>query len=320
MCRSASRIRCRITCLAVWAAIRPKFSGVTSRVGDLVLVGGQQLRVELRLLGLAELAGLRVDRLLLLLDRLRHQLLLQLRRQDQLEDAEIGGVAVEVDAGVLGGARRLLVRGQQRVLQRRHQGLGIDPLLLLEAPDRLDDLAAHRALLQRGRAVGHEIRAADARERDLDLAGVAHQANAALIGRRQRAGEAALALDRLAGANPDPAAHEAAEVLGLGQRAVRPGRGDLQGPGLEQVAQLVRDPLAEGQVHPIRMVDVEAQRLGGGAFQRDQLDRGIELPKPGLDLLLKLFQTRPSRSVRVSLDPFRAEKKAGPCPPPTGFG
>ena len=28
--RSASRIRCRITCLAVWAAMRPKFCGVTS--------------------------------------------------------------------------------------------------------------------------------------------------------------------------------------------------------------------------------------------------------------------------------------------------
>ena len=32
MPRSASRIRWRITCLAVWAAIRPKSSGVTSRV------------------------------------------------------------------------------------------------------------------------------------------------------------------------------------------------------------------------------------------------------------------------------------------------
>ena len=28
--RSASRMRCRITCFAVWAAMRPKFSGVTS--------------------------------------------------------------------------------------------------------------------------------------------------------------------------------------------------------------------------------------------------------------------------------------------------
>ncbi len=28
--RSASRMRCRITCLAVWAAMRPKSSGVTS--------------------------------------------------------------------------------------------------------------------------------------------------------------------------------------------------------------------------------------------------------------------------------------------------
>ena len=113
--------------------------------GDLVLVGGDQLRVELGLLGLAELAGLRVDRLLLLLDRLRHQLLLQLGRQDQLEDAEVGGVAVEVDASVLGRLRRLLVRGEQGVLEGAHQGLGVDPLLLLEAPDGLDDLAAHLA-------------------------------------------------------------------------------------------------------------------------------------------------------------------------------
>ena len=112
---------------------------------DLVLVGGHDLRVELGLLGLAHLARLGVDRLLLLLDRLRHQLLLELRRQDQLEDAEVRGVAVEVDAGVLGGARRLLVRGQEGVLERRHQGLGVDPLLLLEALDRLDDLTAHLA-------------------------------------------------------------------------------------------------------------------------------------------------------------------------------
>ncbi len=28
--RSASRMRCRITCFAVWAAMRPKLSGVTS--------------------------------------------------------------------------------------------------------------------------------------------------------------------------------------------------------------------------------------------------------------------------------------------------
>jgi hypothetical protein len=32
MSRSASRIRCKMTCFAVWAAILPKSVGVTSRL------------------------------------------------------------------------------------------------------------------------------------------------------------------------------------------------------------------------------------------------------------------------------------------------
>ena len=105
--------------MAVCAAIRPKSSGVTSRLVIWSSYCGEHLGVDLGLLGLAHLAGLRVDRLLLLLDRLRDELLLELRRQDQLEDAEVRGVAVHVDARVLGGAGRLLVGGQERVLERR---------------------------------------------------------------------------------------------------------------------------------------------------------------------------------------------------------
>ncbi len=109
---------------------------------DLVLVGGQHLGVELGVLGLAKLARLGVDLLLLLLGDLLKELLLELSGQDQLEHPEVSGVAVQVDAGVLGRAGRLLVGGEERVLERRHQGLGVDPLLLLEAPDGLNDLAA----------------------------------------------------------------------------------------------------------------------------------------------------------------------------------
>ena len=57
--------------------------------GDLVLVLGQLLGVDLRLLGLAQLARLGIDRALLL-DRLLDELLLELRREDQLEHAEVG--------------------------------------------------------------------------------------------------------------------------------------------------------------------------------------------------------------------------------------
>ena len=144
ICRSASRIRCRITCLAVWAAIRPKSSGVTSRVVDLVLVGGDHLRVELGVLGLAHLARLGIDLgLLLQLGGLGQQLLLQLRRQDQFEDAEVAGLVVEVDAGVFGRAGGLLVGREQGVLEGVHQLVGGDSLLLLERFDCVDDLLAH---------------------------------------------------------------------------------------------------------------------------------------------------------------------------------
>ena len=172
--RSASRIRCRITCLAVWAAIRPKSSGVTSRVLDLVLVGGDHLGVELGLLRLAQLARFGVDLALLLLlglGRLGQQLLLQLGRQDQLEDAEVAGFVVEVDAGVFGGAGRLLVGGEERVGERVHQLVGGDPLLLLERLDCVDDLFAHWMLL----GFGNWICAAVLRARRGDLERVVGQ-------------------------------------------------------------------------------------------------------------------------------------------------
>ncbi len=108
---------------------------------DLVLVRGEDLRVELGVLGLAKLAGLGVDDGLLLLGDLGEELLLELGRQDQLEDAEIGGLAVEIDTRVLGRAGALLIGGEQGILERRHQRLGIDALLLLETLQGLDDLA-----------------------------------------------------------------------------------------------------------------------------------------------------------------------------------
>ena len=106
MSRSASRMRWRITCLAVWAAMRPKSSGVTSRSSIWSRYCIEPLRVELGLLRLAHLARLGVDRRLagLLLD-LGEQLLLEVGRQQQLEDAEVAAVAVHVDARVLGRAR-----------------------------------------------------------------------------------------------------------------------------------------------------------------------------------------------------------------------
>ncbi len=50
-------------------------------------------------------------------------------------------VAVHFHARVLGRAGLLLVGGQQRVLERDHQLLGLDPLLARERVHGLEDFA-----------------------------------------------------------------------------------------------------------------------------------------------------------------------------------
>jgi hypothetical protein len=108
---------------------------------DLIAVLREPLGIDLRLLGLPQLAGLGVDlRLLLLLLDLREQLLLEVGRHEQLEYAEVSGRAIDLHPRVLGRAGRLLVGGQQGVLERRHQSIGGDALLSLQDLDGLDDL------------------------------------------------------------------------------------------------------------------------------------------------------------------------------------
>src|SRR5436190_10367017 len=136
--------------------------------------------------------------------------------------------------------------------------------------------------------------------RDLHLALVCLDPDSILVGPGQGAGEAALSVDRLTGADAHAPAPEAIEVLGLGQWPVGARRRDLERPGFEQVAEMVADALAEREVNSVRMIDVQAKGLTSRLFQRDQLDRGIEVAEPLLDLPLKFVQARSS----VVISPF----------------
>ena len=107
---------------------------------DLVAVFGELLRVDFRFLGFAHLPRLGIDRRFLV-DRLDDQVRLQAFGDDQFDDPEVGRLAVHLDARVLGRAGLLLVGGQQRVLERDHQLLGLDPLLARERVHRLQDFA-----------------------------------------------------------------------------------------------------------------------------------------------------------------------------------
>src|SRR4029453_17178326 len=116
---------------------------------DLVLrhVGPVDVEVVVVDQGVRALAVLGLERLQLCeraLARLLDQALLDVRGQLDRVDAEVA-LVVELDRRVARGARSLLVRGQERVLEGVDQGLAVDPLLLLDDADRLDDLFAHLA-------------------------------------------------------------------------------------------------------------------------------------------------------------------------------
>ena len=118
----------------------PEVAGRDVALVDLVAVLLELRRVDLRILGLAHLARLGVDRRALV-DRLDDQVRLQALGDDQLDHAEVGGLAVDLDARVLRRAGLLLVGRQQRVLERDHQLLGFDALLARERVHRVQDLA-----------------------------------------------------------------------------------------------------------------------------------------------------------------------------------
>src|SRR5579859_5752451 len=93
------------------------------------------------------LARLDLERLELLVRALAglfEQLFLEVLRKLDREDAEVAGLVVELDGGVPGGARRLLVGGEERVLERLDQRVFLDALLALDRADGFDDLSAHR--------------------------------------------------------------------------------------------------------------------------------------------------------------------------------
>ena len=122
-----------------------------------VVVGDQRVR-PLAVLGLGELElGDRA------LARLVEQALLDVGRQLDRPDAEVAAHAVELHLRVPRGARRLLVGGEQGVLERADEGLVLDALLLLDLPDRFQDLPAHCSFL----SLVDEIAARDRLVRDV---------------------------------------------------------------------------------------------------------------------------------------------------------
>ena len=77
-----------------------------------------------------------------LLARLLDEAHLDVLRDLDPEHAELA-LSVELDLGVASRLGRLLVRREQRVLERGDEDAFLDPLLLLDRVDSFDDLLAH---------------------------------------------------------------------------------------------------------------------------------------------------------------------------------
>jgi hypothetical protein len=82
------------------------------------------------------------------------------------------------------------------------------------------------------------------------------------------------------------------------------GRGDLQPVVHQQLAKVTRDPLAQREVDPARMVDHEPQALGGHTLAGDDLELGLDAREAALDVLSDLLCVGVHHSVQV-------EKKVG---------
>ena len=145
--RSASRMRCRMTCFAVCAAMRPKSSGVTS--SRLIWSSGtsdQSMSRSSSEMSVCDARrspprAARAPRCAR--SRASSSSRSSMSSGSSIEKTRKSPFVVELDGGVPGRARRLLVGGEQRVLERRDQRALLDALLALDLADGLDDLLAH---------------------------------------------------------------------------------------------------------------------------------------------------------------------------------
>ncbi len=209
--RSASRTRWRMTCLAVIAAMRPKPDGVTScssmrsRCSSTLSQSssGRAGRRPRPSPGRSSPPRRRAPR----------GVLLEVLRDQELVDAEVGRIAVELDAGVLRRSGLLAVRRQEGILEGFHQGLGRDALLGREGVHRFKDLARHRYSPVRLACL---MSACSISSRPWSVPSVTARSSAATISPRQVMRSFCGAVNVTFATRPD----EAGEVRGARERAL----------------------------------------------------------------------------------------------------
>src|SRR4051794_34787237 len=126
-------------------------------------------------------------------------------------------------------------------------------------------------------SVSHEVRTMDVGVGDRDDAGVGGDGDRIIGGVQQFAGEGLAALVCTAGADLRAAADVAAEVLGLGERALDPRRGDLQRVLLPHVRKVMGHALTEVERDALWVIDEEADEVAPDDLREQDLDFRLHL-------------------------------------------
>ena len=103
-------------------------------------------------------------------------------------------------------------------------------------------------------------------------------------------------------------ADEAAEVVGLGERALRARRGDLERVALAHLRQELRDALAQLERDALGMVDEQTHELAAHHLGEQHLDVGLGCRQPAFDLGL----------YRAAHDGLHLQQKSGHSPASKG--
>src|SRR5581483_10376923 len=271
--RSASRIRCKMTCFAVWAAMRPKFSGVTSvRLTSAGSTADQSIcrsSSDTRTCECSPDSSSCSSSSVIARSRAS-----SIRRSSM----SFGSSIAKTRKSPLSGSSSTLAwrdapgvflyaawRASSRAWIRVSSSIPFSFSIVLTA--------SMISLLMSSSPFVDEVAPHDLAVRDHNgLAAAGAEAQGAFVCRDHLAAKALAAADLVLGAHGDLPADGIAEVRGRAQRPLDARRGDVDGVPVQVAAEQVGNPLAERVVDARGVVDVDREPLAPGELDREHLD------------------------------------------------
>src|SRR3954447_2553422 len=279
MSRSASRIRWRITCLAVCAAMRPKSSGVTSRSSIWSLYCWNLTG------SISGSSGSRISPVsgsMVVCSSIVSTIRCASRRSGMMSSVtRKSAVSGSMSTRAYFAAPGCFLYALNSASSRATRSLSGEMFFSRASAPIASRISRDMRLLL------DEVGAGDVAVGDGDDPGGGGDRDLGLRRADELARERAMTVARVARAHARTASEVPAEVVGLGQRPRAAGTGDLERVVLAHLRKHVRDTLAEVEANAVGMVDEQANDLARHLSQQ-HLDVGGALGEALLDVSLDL--------------------------------